>query len=630
MLRIDGLVYRIGGRTLFDGATVAVPRGHKVGLVGRNGVGKSTLFRLIAGEVEPDAGTVGLARGARVGRVAQEAPDGPQSLLDTVLAADRERAALLAEAESAEDAARLAEVHNRLAEIETHSAPARAAAILAGLGFDEKAQGQPCGDLSGGWRMRVALAAALFSRPDLLLLDEPTNHLDLEATLWLESHLARRRGTAIVISHERTLLNEVVGSIIHLDDGRLTLYGGGYDRFERTRREALRHHSKIRSRQLAERKRIRAFVDRFRAKATKARQAQSRLKMLARMEPIPSVMEEKTVAFDFPRPDPLAPPLVALDDVAAGYVLGEPVLAGLDLRIDMDDRIALLGANGNGKSTLVKLLAGRLQPLSGKLVRARKLSVGYFAQHQGEELDTGETPFTHVNRLFAKATRDGLPEARVRAHLGRFGFAQERSDVPVDGLSGGEQARLLFAMMSVGAPHLMLLDEPTNHLDVDTREALAQGINAYPGAVVLVSHDAHLIDLVCDRLWLVAEGTCRPFDATLGDYRRRLLDQRPGDRHASAGDGNGRRRARRARAAARAETAPLRRAALDAEARMADLRERKAAIEAELADPRAYAGPREKLTELHVRLARAAAALATAEEAWIKAHEALEATEAPG
>ncbi len=630
MLRIDGLIYRIGGRTLFDSATMSVPRGHKVGLVGRNGAGKTTLFRLILGEVEPDAGTVGLTRGARVGCVAQEAPGGPQSLLDTVLAADGERAALLARAETAGDAQDLAEIHDRLAGIEAHSAPARAAAILAGLGFDETAQGQPCGELSGGWRMRVALAAALFNRSDLLLLDEPTNHLDLEATLWLEAHLARRRDTVIVISHERTLLNEAVGSIIHVDDGRLTLYNGGYDRFERTRFEALRHLSAMQSRQLAERKRIKAFVDRFRAKATKARQAQSRLKMLARMEPIASVVEEKTVVFDFPDPDLLAPPLVALDDVAAGYSPGEEVLANLNLRIDTDDRIALLGANGNGKSTLVKLIADRLQPLSGELVRPRKLRCGYFAQHQAEELDALGTPFTHVNDRFAKATRDGLPEARVRAHLGRFGFAQERANVHVSGLSGGENARLLFAMMCVGAPHLMLLDEPTNHLDVDAREALVQAINAYPGAVVLVSHDAHLIDLVCDRLWLVAEGTCQPFDGSLDDYRRLLLDQRRGVRRAGAGDGDGRRRGRQARAAVRAETALLRQAAREAEARMGSLQKQKATIETELADPQIYAGRTEEVTKRQVRLAQVTAGLAAAEAAWIKAHEALETAKVDG
>ncbi len=624
MLRIDGLTYRIGGRTLFDGATMAVPRGHKIGLVGRNGAGKSTLFRLITGDVEADAGTIGLTRGARVGCVAQEAPDGPKSLLDTVLAADGERAALLAEAENSDDATRLAEVHDRLAGIEAHSAPARAAATLAGLGFDETTQGQPCGELSGGWRMRVALAAALFSRADLLLLDEPTNHLDLEATLWLEAHLARSRGTVIVISHERTLLNEAVGSIVHLDDGRLTLYSGGYDRFERTRIEALRHQSAMKSRQLAERKRIEAFVDRFRAKATKARQAQSRLKMLARMEPIASVVEKKTVAFDFPEPDSLAPPLIALDDVAAGYSPGDEVLTDLNLRIDMDDRIALLGANGNGKSTLIKIIAGRLQPLGGKVVRSRKLSSGYFAQHQAEELEPLGTPFTHVNKLFAEATREGLPEARVRAHLGRFGFSQERANVHVRGLSGGEKARLLFAMMCVGAPHLMLLDEPTNHLDVDAREALVQAINAYPGAVVLVSHDAHLIDLVCDRLWLVTEGTCQPFDGSLDDYRRRLLDQRRVERRAGAGNGVGRRQARQARAAARAETAQLRRAALAAETRIAKLQKQKEAIETELADPAVYAGRADELTKRHVRLAEVSAGLAAAETVWIEAHEALE------
>ena len=496
MLHINDLIYRIGGRVLLEGATAHVPKGHKVGLVGRNGTGKSTLFKLISGELSVDSGAVNLRPGAKLGMVAQEAPSGPESLIDTVLAADQERTQLLAESETATDPHRIAEVHTRLADINAHAAPARAARILSGLGFDEDAQQRPCSDFSGGWRMRVALAAVLFSDPDLLLLDEPTNHLDLEATLWLENYLANWQGTIIVISHDRALLNTSVEEIIHLEEQKLTRYAGNYDFFEKTRRERLSQQAKHRSKQLAEQRRIQAFVDRFRAKATKARQAQSRLKMLEKMEPIATVIEDKTTAFTFPDPSPLSPPLVALDDVAVGYEADSPILKDLDLRIDMDDRIALLGANGNGKSTMMKLLAGRLKAQDGKVVKSTKLEVGYFAQHQAEELPEAETPYDYM-----QAKMEDVIEAKVRAHLGRFGFEQSKADTPIKNLSGGEKARLLFANMSRTAPHIMLLDEPTNHLDVDAREALVEALNTYDGAVVLVSHDPHLVELVCDRLW---------------------------------------------------------------------------------------------------------------------------------
>ncbi|MEX2449981.1 MAG: ABC-F family ATP-binding cassette domain-containing protein, partial [Rhodospirillales bacterium] len=488
MLHINDLSYRIGGRLLFDAASLHLPKGHKVGLVGRNGTGKTTLFRLIIGEIAPDGGTIALAGRTRIGRVAQEAPSGPESLLDTVLAADSELAALTLEAETARDPHRIAEIHTRLADIDAHTAPARAASILAGLGFDEAAQALPCSDFSGGWRMRVALAGTLFARPDLLLLDEPTNHLDLEATLWLESYLANWRGTLLIISHDRDLLNKAVDGIVHLHSEKLTRYAGGYDRFERTRREQLAHQAALHSKQLEERRHIQAFVDRFRAKATKARQAQSRLKMLARMEPIASVMEERTITFRFPDPAPLSPPLVAMDDLSVGYG-GKAVLSRLNMRIDGDDRIALLGANGNGKSTLVKMLAGRLKPMDGRITKSKKLKIGYFAQHQAEELNMNATPLEELTHHM-----DMVPESRVRAHLGRFGFGEDKVGTRIRDLSGGEKARLLFCLMSIEAPHILLLDEPTNHLDVDAREALVQGLSAYNGAVVLVSHDAHLIE----------------------------------------------------------------------------------------------------------------------------------------
>ncbi|MGE5547893.1 MAG: ABC-F family ATP-binding cassette domain-containing protein [Solirubrobacterales bacterium] len=628
MLHINDLVFRYGGRVLFDRATVHVAAGQRVGLVGRNGAGKSTLFRLILNEIAPDGGEISVRPRARVGRVAQEAPEGEATLIDCVLAADLERAALLAEAEICHDGHRLAEIHERLAAIDAHSAPSRAAAILAGLGFDAEAQMRAVSSFSGGWRMRVALAAALFARPDLLLLDEPTNHLDLEATLWLQSFLASYPGTLIVISHDRELLNEVADRIIHLDQGRLVAYGGNYDAFERVRREKMELAAKAYSKQMEQRRKIQSFIDRFRAKATKAAQAQSRIKMLERMDPVVPVVEERGMVFDFPDPQPLSPPIIAIDDGIAGY--GErAVLKGLSIRVDMDDRIALLGANGNGKSTLAKILSGRLDLMSGKMHKPPKLKVGYFAQHQTDELVPSRTAYDHMAELMKD-----LPEAKVRAHLGRFGFEQERADVKVENLSGGEKARLLFALMSREAPHLMILDEPTNHLDIDSREALVAALNAYDGAVVLVSHDPHLIELVADRLWLVADGRVRPFDGDLAAYRAYLLERareaRRGDAAADRGAGASRKDERRAAAEARAQLAPLRKKAQEAEKRLEKLHERQSALQAKLSDPKLYDGPADKVTQLQKELGEVENAVATAEAEWLEAHEALESAQASG
>ncbi|MBF0093564.1 MAG: ABC-F family ATP-binding cassette domain-containing protein, partial [Alphaproteobacteria bacterium] len=550
MLHVNDLTFRIGGRVLFDRAAAHVPPGQRVGLVGRNGSGKSTLFRLILGEAASDGGGIVVQPRARVGCVAQEVADGDDSLVERVLAADLERAALLAEEASTADGHRIAEIHERLNAIDAHSAPSRAASILSGLGFSPEAQARPIRAFSGGWRMRVALASALFARPDLLLLDEPTNHLDLEATLWLEGYLASYPGTLLVISHDRDLLNKVVGRILHLDAAKLTSYAGGYDRFERTRREKLELQGKSFAKQLDQRRKIQAFVDRFRAKATKARQAQSRLKMLERMEPLVPIVEERAIAFDFPDPELLPPPLLSVEEGVVGYD-GNPVLRNLSLRIDMDDRIALLGANGNGKSTLAKLLSGRLEPLAGQVRKPGKLRVGYFAQHQMEELHPEETPFQHMARVLPLAQ-----EAKVRAHLGRFGFSQAHADVRVENLSGGEKSRLLFALMSRDSPHVMILDEPTNHLDIDSREALMAALNAYAGAVVLITHDPHLIEMVADRLWLVGDGACAAYDGDLADYRRMLLerarDTRRGARAEEGSDKASRKDARRAGADTRA------------------------------------------------------------------------------
>ena len=630
MLHINNLTYRIGPRLLFDGATVAVNKGERVGLVGRNGSGKTTLLRLLSGEIAPDLGEAGIAGRGRIGRVKQEAPGGQRSLLDTVLAADEERTALLAEAETAKEPHRIAEIHERLATIKAESAPARAARILAGLGFDDEAQQRPCAEFSGGWRMRVALASLLFSEPDLLLLDEPTNHLDLEATLWLEGYLRSYPGTLLLISHDRDLLNRVPQKIIHLEGGKLTLYNGNYDTFERTRRERLEREAATNAKIMAQRRHMQAFVDRFRYKASKARQAQSRLKALEKLQPIVTMVEETTTSFDFPQPTPLSSPLIAMEKVAVGYTPAKPVLKGLDLRLDMDDRIALLGANGNGKSTLVRLLAGRLKAMDGKQIRSPKLKVGYFAQDQADELDMTATPLAHMERLMPMQT-----ETRLRAQLGRFGLQKAKAETEVGKLSGGEKARLLFALMSREAPQVLLLDEPTNHLDVDAREALVQALSAYDGAVVLVTHDPHLIELVADRLWLVKDGTVAPYDGDLQDYRQLLLEQRRQERQEArqekdeergkekkaGGDAKAR---RREKAAAREAVAHLRRSAKDAEKRIETLQGKLSDLEARLADPEVYDGPTAKLMDLQLRHKEIKEEIAKAEEAWLAAQEELE------
>jgi ATP-binding cassette subfamily F protein 3 len=628
MLHVNDLTYRVGARVLFERATVAVDQGWRVGLVGRNGTGKTTLLRLIAGALQPDGGEVRLTGRSRVGWVAQEAPGGPTSLIDTVLAADLERSRLLAELADDPDPLHQAEIHERLNTIRADSAPARAARILAGLGFDETAQQRSCGDFSGGWRMRVALAALLFSEPDLLLLDEPTNHLDLEAALWLESYLLSYPGTMLLVSHDRELLNRVPNRIVHLEGQRLTSYSGNYDRFERTRRERLEREASQNARIQAQRRHIQSFVDRFRYKATKARQAQSRLKALERLQPIVSVVENQTLSFDFPTPSPLSPPILTLDGVAVGYRPDAPVLNRLDLRLDMDDRIALLGANGNGKSTLARLLAGRLKAQAGRMTRSPKLKIGYFAQDQAEELDFKASPLVHLERLMPMAT----PQ-KLRDHLGRFGFSGAKAETTVGKLSGGERARLLFALISREQPQLLILDEPTNHLDVDARESLVQALNAFDGAVILVSHDAHLVDLIADRFWLVQNGEVQPFEGDMQDYRRLLLEQRRAERRQARAEkpraeaGSSKKQRRRASAEARAAVAHLKQAARRAESEIERLQAEKTELEAALADPAVYDGEGDRLTELQKRHAAVVAAIAAAESAWLEAQEKLDATD---
>jgi ATP-binding cassette subfamily F protein 3 len=616
LLVISGAVIRMGGRTLLNGADLTIDPGRRIGLVGRNGAGKSTLLRAIAGEITIDGGDIRLSSRSRMATVRQEAPEGPMSLLDTVLQGDPERLALLAETETA-DPHRLAEVHDRLVTIAADSAPARAATILAGLGFDEAAQARPVAEFSGGWRMRVALATALFANPDLLLLDEPTNHLDLEATMWLETWLARFPGAALVVSHDRGLLDRAVEAIAHLDKGKISLTPGGFDEFVRIRTERAMQQTRAAERVAAERAHIQSFIDRFRYKASKARQAQARIKALERLPQIESVIEDAPTRFDFPEPSRIAPPILALDRVDIGYGTTK-VLRNVSLTVDMDDRIALLGANGNGKSTLAKLLAERLEALSGEVRRGPKLKVGYFAQHQTEELVASENPIDHMARALPNAVAP-----KLRAQLARFGLDADRAETPIANLSGGEKARLLLALATRDAPQLLILDEPTNHLDIDARDALVKALSDFQGAVLLITHDPHLVELVADRLWLVGDGTVRPFDGDLDDYRALLVER---VRPAARSNGVTRKDDRRERAEARAALAPIRKQAQDAEKRLAVLSAERARIEAKLADPALYApGRAGEITAANARLAAIAKEAAAAEEAWLMAEEALEA-----
>ncbi|HEY4982293.1 MAG TPA: ABC-F family ATP-binding cassette domain-containing protein [Pseudolabrys sp.] len=621
MLVIDDLTVRIAGRTLLEDASARIIPGARVGLIGRNGSGKSTLFNVITGEMSAEQGSIEIPPRWRIGRLAQEAPNGPESLLEVVLKAPSERTQLLEEAETAQDPDRIAEIQTRLADIGAHAAPARAASILSGLGFSTADQARPCTEFSGGWRMRVALAATLFSEPDLLLLDEPTNYLDLEGTLWLQDHLARYPHTMIIVSHDRDLLDNAVNQILSLEAKKLTLYKGGYSDFERLRRERLMLDQKMMKKQDAQRQHLQAFVDRFRAKASKARQAQSRIKMLAKMEPISSMVTDEVRPIHIPKPEKLlSPPIIATDDVEVGYD-SRVVLSGLSLRIDNNDRIALLGSNGNGKSTLVKLLAGKLAPMHGTVTRAATLKVGYFAQHQVDELEMDASAYDHVRRLMPDQ-----PEAKVRGRVGSIGFSGQAGNTKVEKLSGGEKARLLLGLATFAAPQLIILDEPTNHLDIDSRGALIEAINDYPGAVILVSHDRYLLEACVDRLWLVAGGKVAPFDGDLNDYRRQVL---AGESHGiTVGSKSTTRpdpvQARRAAADKRVETAPLRKLISKAEVEIAQLTRQLGKLDTTLSDGELFAREPARAAELSKTRANVVAALAKAEEEWIAASAALE------
>jgi ATP-binding cassette subfamily F protein 3 len=613
MLTISDLTYRLGDRLLFDKASVALPTRGRAGFVGRNGAGKTTLFRLVAGEIAAESGDIFVPARTKMGRVEQEAPGGPTTLIDFVLAADLERAELLERAQSETDPHEIAEIQTRLADIEAHSAPARASAILSGLGFDQRARQRPLSEFSGGWRMRVALAAVLFAKPDLLLLDEPTNYLDLEGTLWLVDYLSRYPASVIVISHDRDLLDAVATHILHLDQGKLQLYRGNYSSFEKQRREAQELAAKAGKKQEEQRKHLQAFVDRFRAKATKARQAQSRMKLLAKMQEVVAVVDEEVLPIHLPSPQKaLSPPIVALENASVGY--GERVvLSRLSLSLSNDDRIGLLGANGNGKSTFAKLLGGRLAPCGGKAIRAPQLEAGFFAQHQIDDLDLNDTPYSVFARLMPDA-----PQARVRAMAARTGFSGAKADTKVERLSGGEKARLLLGVASFRGPHLLILDEPTNHLDIDSRAALIDAINEYEGAVALVSHDRYLLEACAEQLWVVEDGRVRVFDGDVDDYARHVLSKTRGEEP----------RAPAAPAEANVEKPPAgkgrrdpgftRRQLASAEEKVEKFTKLLARVDAALAAPDAFSRNRDEAARLAAQREELAKALAGAEEQWLE------------
>ncbi|MDX1127081.1 ATP-binding cassette domain-containing protein [Sinorhizobium medicae] len=618
MIQISGLSARIAGRLLIDNASVTLPAGTKAGLVGRNGAGKSTLFRIITGELAAEAGSVSLPKNARIGQVAQEAPGTEEPLIEIVLKADKERAALISESETATDPHRIAEIQTRLADIGAHSAEARAASILAGLGFDHEAQKRPASSFSGGWRMRVALAAVLFSEPDLLLLDEPTNYLDLEGTLWLEDYIRRYPHTVIIISHDRDLLNTAVNAIVHLDQKKLTFYRGSYDQFERQKGEADELQMKAKAKNEAARKHLQSFIDRFKAKASKARQAQSRIKALERMGTVAAVIEDHVQGFTFPDPEKqVASPIIAIQGGAVGYEPGNPILKRLNLRIDADDRIALLGSNGNGKSTFAKFIAGRLNAEAGEVRIAPGLKVGFFAQHQLDDLVPTQSAVEHVRRRMPEA-----PEAKVRSRVAQMGLATEKMDTAAKDLSGGEKARLLMGLAAFEAPNLLILDEPTNHLDIDSRNALIAALNDFSGAVILISHDRHLIEATADRLWLVRDGTVANYDGDLEDYRGlivggpKLKDEKPrmngSDEALSKAD------QRKVNADKRASLAPLRKKINDIESLTAKLEKLIQVLDAELADPVLYEKAPSKAAQRAKERADAAERLAAAEEQWLE------------
>lgn len=628
MLDINEITLRFGGRLLFNAASAHISDGQKVGLTGRNGSGKTTLFRMISGDLSPDDGDIGMTKGHKIATVAQEIADTTVSLIDCVLQADTQRTALLAELETAEsenDGVKIGEIHERLNMIGANSAEARAGAILYGLGFSAEQQTQPLSSFSGGWRMRVALAGALFVPSDILLLDEPTNHLDLEASLWLENFLEKYPGTLIIISHDRSLLNRLCTRILHIENLKIQSYGGNYDAFEQTRALQKENEQKQAAKTEETRKHLQSFVDRFRYKANKAKQAQSRIKMLEKLPPKAVFANEAALHFKFPTPRELPSPLIKIEDGSVGY--GEKaVLSKMNLRIDADDRIALLGANGNGKSTFAKLLAGKLKLMNGTMQASGKLRIGYYAQHQTEELSPNLTAFQQMQLVMKEAN-----ETQIRAHLGAFGLTQQRADTRIEQLSGGEKARLLFAIMTRDAPHILLLDEPTNHLDIDARDALIEAINAYKGAVILITHDPHLIELTADRLWLIDGGRCAVYDGDLEDYRNLLAQKARIQAAGKSADKNeknavSRKDERREAAEKRQQSAPLRKKLKETETLLEKLNVQKEKIEEMLEDPTLYmiGLNAAKVKNLQISLSQLNEQIETAEQQWLELSEKLE------
>ena len=616
MLILDDISVRIAGRLLIDHASITLPAGSKTGFVGRNGTGKSTLFRVITGELAPETGNIFLPSHTRIGQVAQEAPGTEESLIEIVLKADKERTALLAEAEQATDPHRIAEIHTRLADIDAHSAEARAGAILSGLGFSAEAQHKPASAFSGGWRMRVALAAVLFAQPDLLLLDEPTNYLDLEGVLWLVDYVRRYPHTVIIISHDRDLLNSATSSIMHLDQRKITFWRGNYDQFERQRHEMIELQQKAHMKQEAHRKHLEAFVERFRAKATKARQAQSRLKALEKLKPIELYVESHVQPFRFPDAEKkAASPIIALDHADVGYIAGEPVLRNLTLRIDNDDRIALLGSNGNGKSTLAKLIAGRLKPEKGTLTLSPNLKVAFFAQHQLDDLMPEENAIEHVRKLMPTE-----PEAKVRARVAQMGLSTEKMLTPAKDLSGGEKARLLMGLATFHGPNLLILDEPTNHLDIDSREELIHALNEFNGAVILIAHDRHLIEATMERLWLVRQGGVGPFEGDLDDYRQIVLADAKGEPVAVRDESPKLNKAEQRKLAAqkREALAPLQKKIKESEQLIQKLQKQIQGFEGQLEDPALYEKDPQKAIRINKELSEARSSLANLEDQWLE------------
>jgi len=622
MLVIDNLIVRIAGREILDGASASLPAGRRIGLVGRNGAGKSTLLKVILGQLHPDDGAVSWPSAWRIGAVAQEAPGTQVSLLDTVLEADPERMRLLSDAEHESDAHKLGDIYHRLDAIDAYTAPSRAAEILAGLGFSAEDQLRPCSEFSGGWRMRVALAAILFAAPDLLLLDEPTNYLDLEGVMWLENFLQRYRGTVLIVSHDRDLLNTAAEFILHLEHGKLTLYSGNYDTFVDTRAMRRALDSAMQKKQDLQRKHLQSFVDRFRAKASKARQAQSRMKMIEKLGRVEIPLDEHVAPIRLPKAIEAAPPLITMDRASVGYEPGKPILSKLSLRFDPDDRIALLGKNGNGKSTLAKLMAGKLGLMGGEMVTSRKMIPGYFAQHQLEELDGSITPIETLSHL-----RPKLTVQEVRTQLGGFGFSADKQLTRVRNLSGGERARLMLALATLDKPNLLILDEPTNHLDIDARGELLTALNDFNGAVVLVSHDRRLIEATADRLLLVANGEVHPFDGDLDDYRKFLLSgdnaptRRAPEPEAKPKDKD---TVRRETAERRRQLKPLKDKIEGAEHQIADLTAEIAKCDKSLADPLLFAKDPARGKAVSKKRADAAKKLADVEARWIKMQEEYE------